>query len=373
MTAHNQPCAVLPDRRAKPYAMEPKGMADTICELDPLEPIFRAIVYAILREPGVLTRGSIIDAGANDGQDSCMYASLQPDRVVHAVEPSLLNVQHIQKKYAALTNLRILHGGLGNTDRDMSMRGPNTPAPVGVSLQDIDMRLSTARRGADIKAGSFHVYKLDDLLLNETGAWKHEHLAFAHFDVEGGELKLLQGGKNAILRDRPVFTVEIYPHRRPRDARAILQYLDDTLSYETLLVEEVCGLPLDCRNILAVPRERASSIRSSPPLLLAEGRHHLFPVSADNVTLYGYPCCRFGSPCCSHWPTRKGCCDLASVDAWFRQGASRHGLAFLGRMSHWPAALPSVAIRKSYRLPNATEPLFSDALAAGTRSQELLR
>jgi len=83
------------------------------------------------------------------------------------------------------------------------------------------MRLSTARRDADIKAGSFHVYKLDDLLLNETGAWKHEHLAFAHFDVEGGELKLLQGGKNAILRDRPVFTVEIYPHRRPRDARAI--------------------------------------------------------------------------------------------------------------------------------------------------------
>jgi hypothetical protein len=126
--------------------MEPKGMADTICELDPLEPIFRAIVYAILREPGVLTRGSILDAGANDGQDSCMYASLQSDRVVHAVvEPSLLNVQHIQKKYAALTNLRILHGGLGNTDRDMSMRGPNTPAPVGVSLQDIDMRLSTAR------------------------------------------------------------------------------------------------------------------------------------------------------------------------------------------------------------------------------------
>ena len=179
MTAHNQPCAVLPDRRAKPYAMEPKGMADTICELDPLEPIFRAIVYAILREPGVLTRGSILDAGANDGQDSCMYASLQSDRVVHAVEPSLLNVQHIQKKYAALTNLRILHGGLGNTDRDMSMRGPNTPAPVGVSLQDIDMRLSTARRDADIKAGSFHVYKLDDLLLNETGAWKHEHLAFA--------------------------------------------------------------------------------------------------------------------------------------------------------------------------------------------------
>ena len=63
----------------------------------------------------------------------------------------------------------------------------------------------------------------------------------------------------------------------------------------------------------------------------------------------------------------------------FAKGHRPHrGMVWLfsgAHASHWPAVCiaRSVAIRKSYRLPNATKPLFSDALAAGTRSQELLR
>ena len=55
---------------------------------------------------------------------------------------------------------------------------------------------------------------------------------------------------------------------------------------------------------------------------------------------------------------------------WLFSGAHARSLACCVTCMHCPIA---VAIRKSYRLPNATKPLFSDALAAGTRSQELLR
>ena len=59
---------------------------------------------------------------------------------------------------------------------------------------------------------------------------------------------------------------------------------------------------------------------------------------------------------------------IVHIEAWF--GFSLGRMRLIG-----PAVCiaRSVAIRKSYRLPNATKPLFSDALAAGTRSQELLR
>ena len=179
---------------------------------------------------------------------------------------------------------------------------------------------------------------MDDLLQQQ---WRGEVLAFAHFDVEGFEHDLLHGAEQTILRDRPIFTVETFPQRQRSNVHRLLKYMDRVLKYDMLLVEESCGTPLDCRNIIALPRERAAAIRRLEPLRSAESRHAAFAVDALNASRYGYPCCYAGHQCCAQWPNRTGCCSFDSVHAWL---SSRHAQ----RDAEWPAALPDADVRRAW-------------------------
>ena len=51
-----------------------------------------------------------------------------------------------------------------------------------------------------------------------------------------------------------MFTVEVHPHNKPNETAALLQEIW-LLGYRSFLVEEQCGVPVDCRNLLNLPRE----------------------------------------------------------------------------------------------------------------------
>ena len=63
------------------------------------ETLFRAIVGGLFLEARV-PNGSIIDAGAHMGFESCYYAGMSPLRTVHAVEPLSSNVAFMKRQYS---------------------------------------------------------------------------------------------------------------------------------------------------------------------------------------------------------------------------------------------------------------------------------
>eukprot|EP00966_Prymnesium_polylepis_P179299 4151271-Prymnesium_polylepis.1 len=108
--------------------------------------------------------------------------------------------------------------------------------------------------------------RLDDLF--ETGAWSGEGLSFGHFDAEGSEMGVLQGGRRTILRDRPVFTVELHVHEDPNFTMKLLRYIAEDLDYDAFIIDELCGMKRDCRNLICIPRPSGISWNSSGLLAL---------------------------------------------------------------------------------------------------------
>ena len=88
------------------------------CPAPEVEPLLRSLIGGLFAESGLVPPGSVIDAGANSGEEACYYAERQPQRLVHAVEPVTANVRHIQRLWGSrFPNLRVLRGALGSVNR----------------------------------------------------------------------------------------------------------------------------------------------------------------------------------------------------------------------------------------------------------------
>ena len=103
---------MIPDRRTR----------DGRCLKGYHERIFNSIIAGLFVEH-LIGPGSLLDAGANTGVLSCYLASLAPDRIVHSIEPLHENVVHIRQRYGNLTNIKVMHGGLGREDEMLSLAG----------------------------------------------------------------------------------------------------------------------------------------------------------------------------------------------------------------------------------------------------------
>lgn len=282
------------------------------------EPVLHSLLGGLFSE-GLLPEGSVVDAGANSGEDACYYAERLPSRIVHAIEPVAANVAHIRAKWAVhLPNLHVLRAGLGSENRLVRLAAAGRPdAGQGTQVTAGDLshapNVTMSTRGADADTKVFQVYPLDQLF--ET-AWQGERLGFAHFDVEGGELDVLLGARRAIERDRPVFTMEVHVHTKAQLTASLLQ-LVDRLHYRSYMVEEQCGIPVDCRNILNLPIERLSLFQGSPILDLATASQKLFKVTARSIKKRAYAeVCSPGGACCPTGPP--ACCYSTCVQSWLK-------------------------------------------------------
>ena len=240
--------------------------------------------------------GAVIDAGAYKGQWACFYAQQDRSRPVVALDPDLWLVHHMRRVYGSThPNMQPRHGALGETSRTISRAQSRHE---GITLYPAS---GSREWYAEHQNGtfSFPMLTLDEL-------FESQALGFASLDLEGHELQALKGGRRTLLRDQPVFTTEVVVHLNPAKTEELLAYID-TLGYDSFLIEEICGMRADTRNVLHIPRKRATSFVSSHVLDMAIASKVLFAVDAKSILNFAFPCCARGRECCPdqwccpHW------------------------------------------------------------------------
>ena len=282
------------------------------------EVLLHSLIVGMFGEPDTVPPGSVIDAGANTGEEACLLASVGDGRVVHAIEPLRTNIGHISRRYAAYDRLRPLLAGL--SDKNGALTVPsryNAQANVTAGSSQLNWSYRSTRRDVkshrNLAAGGSTKEATETVRLWTVDAlfgslWAGERLGFAHLDLEGMEIDALRGAAATLARDRPVLTVEVWTHTKDKATRDKLSHLA-SLNYDTYVIDEVAGVPFDVRNLLCVPREANLTTRS-PTLANAIATQQLVPT--NRIFSHVFPCCALRGACC-HNP-RSGCClDLETV------------------------------------------------------------
>ena len=239
------------------------------------EPVLRRMVTFLLQEPNLLRDGSLVDAGANDGTDSLLYANLAsgaanrsglPARLVHAIEPLPQNMVLVQRKANGAPNLLPLHGGLGAQAGVGRIPAALARQKAGIYAQlrsDIGAQQSGSKMQKAIRTFqdglTFPIYPIDDMVKT---LWFGEQIAFMHLDLEGGELSALQGARYTLQQHKPWFTVEVQAKTWPERTTMLLTLIS-SMRYEAYEIDEICAPVPDCRNVLCVPLLDVAKLLSS--------------------------------------------------------------------------------------------------------------
>ena len=255
------------------------------------EPLLFGLLRGLLLE-NLVPPGSIIDAGANNGNEACLLAVSSRERMVYAIDPLQQNVDYMTRRFANIaSNLRPMLGGLGHDDRILRAgpravamaAGPWAPvklkqlhavAPHWVSVDGTPMLQVNASKH-DVP-----IFRMDTLFATKLAG---KHLGLVHLDLEGYELAAIAGAARTIMRYRPFVTVEVFPRSKGGSTRAILNHTEAALDYDAFVIEESCGYPADCRNVLLVPRERLPSLSGSRTLESLVAARKLFAMTSNNT------------------------------------------------------------------------------------------
>lgn len=211
-----------------------------------IEHKFRLIVSAIFQVANLVHHGALLDAGANNGQDTVFFAGF--DRPVLALEimPKVFNM--LQRTTRSLQNVTTIQAGLANSTGLVSLPCSLTRGLQQFTHQTFEAQASHMRQDTNCSASSANVIAVDTLFEKRT-------LAFAHWDVEGMEVEVLNGARHTIARDRPLFSVEAYPNSSRTSFKELMRLVSEH-GYQAYMITERCGRPFDCRNYLCVPHER---------------------------------------------------------------------------------------------------------------------
>jgi len=181
--------------------------------------------HTLLHRPGTL-----IDVGAHDGLVTLPLARLQGSRVI-AFEP-------LPSAFARLTAAVAAAFGAHPAHVDLRQEAlGDRPGEIALAMPLVDgvpqeQWASTAKDyrahlSARVETTRFEVemIALDDLALGDVTAIK--------LDAEGAEYEILRGGRETLLRCRPVLSLEIEERHREGSTWAVPAYLD-ALGYDTL-------------------------------------------------------------------------------------------------------------------------------------------
>jgi FkbM family methyltransferase len=269
------------------------------------EIIFVSLIASLFREGNVIPPGSVLDAGAQLGEQAAYYAKLAPDRTVHAADPSPSNVAKIKKSCKELPNVNIHLVGMG----------PHTK--VRVPPQNSSLLTNSMEQNAT----EYEVETLDSLFFD-----KGEPLGFARLDVGGMELQVIEGGINTLTTYQPIVSTELRVHGNATYTTSLLTLLDQ-LGYDTYVVDEVSGnLYMDYRNLLNIPRKLSRNLPFSDAFNLALATDAIFRVNASSIATLVYPCCAVGGECCE---TPQECCTDILVNQWLEEHHMHRPVAML--------------------------------------------
>lgn len=287
------------------------------------ESLLTFFLSSILREEDgiLLPDGSILDCGAQFGEQAAHYAVTSPKRKVLAMDPSPTLVRQMQTNYGSLANFEVMQGGLGREVGTMKPR-------------DDSFNMD--------KNEAFPLHTIDSIYYD-----KGETLAFAHLDVEGLEFDVLNGGLKTIRSNKPMFTVELRVHETDKTKQ--LLDLIDSEGYDAYVIDEVCGWPhIDLRNVLCIPRNRSKAFGKSDGFILLLMANALKRVTSDDIAQQILPCCALGGECClGNDLNGEHCCTEKVVLDWYdkHQEVNRPPPSMLG----WKTARKEF-LTQQYRL-----------------------
>ena len=197
------------------------------------EVLLRKIIFSLYEQRYIDKKKSVIDIGCWIADNSLVWAKmLKEDGTVFAIDPSVDN-QLFGKGLATLNNIsNIKWVNAVCSDKQgipLSYDGSIYMAEFKVATESDNLMVSTTL----------------DHIVNE----KIESIGFMHVDVEGFELKVLQGAKKIIELSRPVITFE--QHISKENVDSIINFLQ-RYEYNVYMINEVLpGFDLDCRNFIA--------------------------------------------------------------------------------------------------------------------------
>lgn len=284
----------------------------TPCFQDGHELSYRAILIGLLEE-GRLGNGSVLDAGASLGHESCAFAESAASRRVHALDPSPHNVKFMRSMYAGEQRPNLL-------PRVAALGENLTRLKVKYQVQgNQHFTVFPTHAIPWNQSGGLEVLTIDDLF------GEYEQLALMHLDLEGSELPVLKGSTRTIEISRPVVATELFVHKDPMYSSALLDFME-ARGYRSYLIDEVCGHPVDCRNLIHFPIELRDRLTGSPILNLALSSRVMLPVTSHSISKLAFPCCKPGGDCCPAGAVRTGkrdCCSTGSVYRWMCQHSTR--------------------------------------------------
>ncbi|MBR9706744.1 FkbM family methyltransferase [Candidatus Pacearchaeota archaeon] len=137
----------------------------------------------------------LIDIGANCGEISFYLSKEYPNAKIYAFEPGTraFNVLRKIKKKFHLNNLLIYKMALGDKKEIVGMEFPDS---------NDTLAFITKRKNSKNKV---RIEKLDDFIAKK----KITQIDFIKIDVEGFEMKILNGGANSIKKSKPLMLVEV--------------------------------------------------------------------------------------------------------------------------------------------------------------------
>lgn len=145
----------------------------------------------------------ILDIGANIGVMSYYFAKKLPKSEVHSFEPVLENFEVLQKAKNKfnLMNVKIYPFALGNNNGYVSMIMPESNNVYFHGLSHVKQDDKNEKG----KTYDVEIKKLDDL---ET--LKNIKISAIKIDVEEYEYNVLCGGKDLLMKNRPVIYCELW-------------------------------------------------------------------------------------------------------------------------------------------------------------------
>lgn len=166
--------------------------------------------------------GTLLDVGAHDGTFTLPFAALPGSRVL-AFEPLPAAFARLRAAVGDAANVTLHQVALGDRTGEVTLTLPvldGVPqeqwASTAKGYTGLDPRVGEQRHTVPLR-------RLDGFALHDLTAVK--------LDAEGAEYEVLRGGRETLLRCRPVLSIEIEERHRPGATWAVPAWLD-ALGYD---------------------------------------------------------------------------------------------------------------------------------------------
>ena len=223
-------------------ALRPFTHASIRWKKQQLEPCISKLVKNIAKELDVRNdQGCFFDVGANVGLYTWEVSKICPHRKILAFEPDPENIKLLQKTLTAanLQNLEICKCALSNeVSKVLFFQDSLTSATGCIAGKDtpwVEKYLSSSANEIKVKTNTLDSVVSDD-----------NNPSLIKIDVEGHEVEVLHGGKNTLIKIKPLLILESFPPKQ----RTILSILQE-LGYKSIDADRLTSINTQTTNLFA--------------------------------------------------------------------------------------------------------------------------